>query len=60
MPSVNSLGHQLSAKKRQPVKKHKEAAYRFPVPTNISEVRSFLGLVRFNEDFIRNLTQLAV
>jgi len=52
MLSVNFLGHQLSAKGLQPLEKHKEAVNRFPVPTNTPEIRSFEGLVRFNEHFV--------
>jgi len=33
-------------------KKHKNSVNRFPIPCNTKEVRSFLGLVRFNEHFI--------
>ena len=59
MPSVIFLGHQLSATGLQPLKKHKEAVNRFPTPSCTSEVRSFLGLVRFNEHFIPNMAKLA-
>jgi hypothetical protein len=59
MPFGYFSGHQVSAKVLQPLDKYKEVVNRFPVPTNTSEVRSFLGLVQFDEHFIPNLAQLA-
>jgi hypothetical protein len=59
MPSVDFLGHLLSSKGLQQLKKHKNSVNRFPIPSNTKEVRSFLGLVRFNEHFIPNMANLA-
>jgi len=41
------------------LKKNRNAVNRFPIPSNTKEVRSFLGLVRFNEHFIPNMANLA-
>ncbi|PIK43315.1 hypothetical protein BSL78_19832 [Apostichopus japonicus] len=54
-PQVQYLGHDLSGKGIQPVQDKIEAIMRAPRPTNVSELKSFLGIVNYYGKFVENL-----
>ncbi|PIK44829.1 hypothetical protein BSL78_18308 [Apostichopus japonicus] len=54
-PQVQYLGHDLSDKGIQPVQDKIEAIMRAPRPTNVSELKSFLGIVNYYGKFVENL-----
>ena len=54
-PMVEFLGHRITSEGLKPHKKHVENMIQFKTPQTIEEIRSFLGLVRFNEGFIANM-----
>ncbi|KFD63475.1 hypothetical protein M514_08570 [Trichuris suis] len=55
MPEVNYLGCIVSKNGRLPDPNRTAAITRMPVPTNVSQLRSFLGMVNHYGQFIRNL-----
>jgi len=55
LPEVEYLGHIISAAGLKPSQSKVEAIEEAPVPTNVSELKSFLGLVNYYSKFLPNL-----
>ena len=55
LPSVECLGHKISAKGLQPSGEKVRAIREAPPPTNVSQLRSFLGLVNYYGKFLPHL-----
>ena len=53
------LGHVVSKNGIQTDSKKVEATHKWPVPTNITEVRSFLGFTDYYQRFIKKYVQVA-
>ena len=58
LPSVEYLGHRISSKGLQPTDTKIEALKLAPVPRNVSQLKSFLGLVNYYGKFVPNLSTL--
>ena len=54
------LGHKISADRMSPDIEKVWAIYDFPKPTNVSELRSFIGLISYNRKFIKSFDNKAV
>jgi hypothetical protein len=60
LPTVEYLGHVISAEGLQPSERKVRAIKEAPCPKDITQLKSFLGLVNYYGKFIPNLsTQLA-
>lgn len=57
-PSVAYLGHRIDVKGLHPIEKNVEAIRLAPEPRNVSELRSFLGLITFYNKFMPNLSTM--
>ena len=57
-PSVEYLGHVISAKGLQPSEEKLRAIREAPNPTNASQLRSFLGMIAYYTKFIPNLASM--
>ena len=55
---VEYLGHVISAKGLQPSKSKTEAVSAAPPPQNVSQLRSFLGMVNYYGKFLDNLSSV--
>ena len=53
--SVTYLGHRIDAEGQHPLSDKLEAVREAPVPRNVSELRSFLGLLNYYRNFLPNL-----
>ncbi len=53
--SVTYLGHKIDANGLHPVEKKLEAVQRAPKPHNVSELKSYLGLLTYYRKFLPNL-----
>ena len=53
-PNVIFLGHQIDAQGIHPTEDKLKAIVEAPAPTNVQELRSFLGLVNYYGKFIQN------
>ena len=58
-PQVNYLGHIVSANGIAADPKKLEVVKNFPIPTNIKELRSFLGLTNYYRKFCKGYSQTA-
>ena len=58
MSSVEYLGHQTSAKGIQPTEDKVRAIKDAPVPTDVTQLRSFVGLVNYYGKFLPNLSSV--
>ena len=58
IPSVEYLGHQIDQEGIHAVPSKVEAITNAPPPTNVQELRSFLGLLNYYRKFIRNLSSI--
>ncbi len=58
LPSLEFLGHTISKKRLQPTKKKVEAVHKSPAPTNLTQLKSFLGLINYYCKFLPNLLSL--
>ena len=56
LPSVEYLGHTISAEGLQPTTEKVRAIVEAPAPQNVSQLRSFLGLVNYYGKFLPNLS----
>ena len=53
--SVTYLGHRIDAEGQHPLSDKLEAVREAPVPRNVSELRSFLGLLNYYRNFLPSL-----
>ena len=58
MPSVEYLGHQISVQGLQPTEDKVRAIKAAPVPTDVTQLCSFVGLVNFYGKFLPNLSSV--
>ena len=58
LPSVEYLGHTISKTGLQTADSKVDAIVNAPAPTNVTELRSFLGLVNYYGKFLPNLATL--
>ena len=58
-PTVHYLGHVVSASGVTPDPRKTEAVSQYPVPTNIKELKQFLGLTNYYRKFIYNYAHIA-
>lgn len=56
---VNFLGHEVTVEGLNPQKKKVEAVINCKVPTNVKELRSFLGMVNYSRKFIDNYAEVS-
>jgi len=57
---LDFLGHTVSGDGYRPSEKHKRAIASFPVPTDIAELRRFLGMASFFRRFVEGFASIAV
>ena len=58
LPSVEYLGHQISADGLRPTKDKVEAIVNAPTPTSVTQLRSFLGMINYYGKFLSNVSTL--
>ena len=58
LPSVEYLGHTILAEGLQPTTEKVRAIVDAPAPQNVSQLRSFLGLVNYYGKFLPNLSSI--
>ena len=58
LPAVEYLGHKISAEGIQPTEEKVRAIKEAPPPTNVTKLRSFLGLVNYYGKFLPNLASV--
>ena len=56
MPSVEYLGHAIAADGLYPTKEKTRAIVEAPTPQDISQLRSFLGMINYYSKFLPNLS----
>ena len=56
LPSVEYLGHRITAAGLQPTDEKVRALRKAPVPGNVSQLKSFLGLLNYYHKFLPNLS----
>ena len=56
LPSLDFLGHHISEKGLQPTSKKVEAGQSAPPPTNLTQLKSFVGLINYYCKFLPNLS----
>ena len=56
LPAVEYLGHKISAQGLQPTDEKIQAINNAPAPTDVSQLKSFLGLVNYYCKFLPNLS----
>ena len=56
LPSIEYLGHCISADGLQPTDSKIKALKQAPVPANVSQLKSFLGLLNYYGKFVPNLS----
>ena len=57
-PSVDFLGHRIDVEGLHPTKEKLKAIVEAPVPKNVQELRSFLGLINYYGKFIPNTSTI--
>lgn len=55
-PSLECLGHRVDKEGFHPVEAKVEAIKNVPAPTNVTELKSFLGMINFYGKFLPNLS----
>ena len=55
-PQVTYLGHKVSKEGIQPLQDKVDAITNAPAPTNVSELRSYLGMINYCQKFLPNLS----
>ena len=58
LPQVEYLGHQISQKGLHPTKEKVRAIVEAPAPKNITQLKSFLGMLNYYSKFLPNLSTL--
>jgi len=58
LPSVEYLGFQISAKGLQPTSEKVRAVQNAPAPTDVSQLKSFVGLVNYYVKFLPDLSHV--
>ena len=56
VPEVVYLGHKINAKGLYPLTEKVEAVQAVPVPKNVTELKSYLGLLSYYGKFLSNLS----
>jgi len=56
LPSLEYLGHKISAKGLQPTSEKVKAIHEAPAPKDVSQLKSFLGLLNYYCKFLPNLS----
>ena len=56
--SIDYLGHRIDEKGIHPSEEKVKSLKLAPIPTNVSELKAFLGLVNFHGKFMKNLSSL--
>lgn len=56
LPSIEYLGHRISAEGLQSTDCKVKALKNAPVPANVSQLKSFLGLLNYYGKFVPNLS----
>ena len=59
MSKVSYLGHEFSASGMSPSQKKIEAIINWPVPTNITQIRQFLGLANYYRRYIQHFADIS-
>ena len=57
-PQVTYLGHKVSKEGIQPLDDKVEAITNAPVPKNVSELKSHLGMINHYQKFLPNLSSM--
>ena len=60
LSSIDYLGHRISADGLQPTKEKVRAISEAPAPLNVTQLRSFLGVVNYYSKFLPNLSTMLV
>ena len=55
---VDYLGHHVSSTGIQPIPERVEAIARYPVPTSVQQLQTYLGMVNFYRRFIRGAARI--
>ena len=55
-PQVTYLGHKVSKEEIQPLDDKVDAITNAPAPRNVSELKSYLGMINYYEKFLPNLS----
>lgn len=58
VPSVTYLGHTIGAEGIHPIPKKVEAIEKAPSPTNVTELRAYLGLLTYYGKFLPNVSSV--
>ena len=56
LPQVEYLGHQISQSGLHPTKEKVRAIVEAPAPQNVSQLKSFLGMLNYCSKFLPNLS----
>ena len=56
LPSIVYLGHRLDAEGIHPTEEKVQALQKAPAPTNVAELRAFLGLINYYAKFLPNIS----
>lgn len=56
LPAVEYLGHRITAQGLQPTDEKVQAIKNAPAPTNVSQLKSFLGSLNYYGKFLPNLS----
>ena len=58
LSSIDYLGHRISADGLQPTKEKVRVISEAPAPLNVTQLRSFLGVVNYYSKFLPNLSTM--
>ena len=58
-PEVTYCGYVISKEGVKPMPENVEAVFNAPVPSNVTEVRSFLGMVNYYNTYLKNLATIS-
>ena len=56
LPAVEYLGHRISAQGLQPTQENIQAIHSAPAPTNVGQLKSYLGLLNYYCKSLPNLS----